>query len=142
MTEKKFIKTNFDLCTGCLICQLACSFAKEGGYNPDFARLDIIMSKENLYHHPVVCRHCENPYCMHVCPVKAIYKDENGYVLIDEEKCIGCGLCETYCPENMSKMNKKAKKAFKCDFCGGDPECVKACPTGAIELAAVLKEEK
>jgi Fe-S-cluster-containing dehydrogenase component len=141
MTVKKFIKTNFDLCTGCNICQLACSMAKEGGYNPLKARLEIEMKNENLYHQPVVCNHCENPYCMNVCPAGAIYKDKYGYVLIDQNLCIGCKLCVQWCPLGMCKFDESLKKAYKCDFCFGDPECVKACPTNALEIAEVKKEE-
>ena len=47
---------------------------------------------------PVLCLHCENPYCMNVCPSEAIKKDENGMVLIEETLCAGCKLCLTACP--------------------------------------------
>ncbi len=160
-----FIKTNFDRCTGCGICQLACSMVLSlneikaspvkidraqmdttetrqmecnpllPGYNPRLSRLKIIHKRENLYHKPVVCNQCENAYCMNVCPANAYEKDDNGTVLIDHEKCVGCGLCVKYCPEGLIYLDPERKKAIKCDLCGGDPACVKACPTGALELA-------
>ena len=160
-----FIKTNFDRCTGCGICQLACSMTLSfnnmamekpktdikqknihitdktiqspslPGYNPRLSRLKIIHKRENLYHKPVVCNQCDNAYCMNVCPAKAYEKDDDGTVLIDPQKCVGCGLCVKYCPEGLIYLDPERKKAIKCDLCGGDPACVKACPTGALELA-------
>lgn len=140
---KKRILTHFDICTGCNICQLACTMVKDGGFNPDLARLDIIKSKDNLYNQPVVCNHCDNPYCMNVCPVGAITRDERGFVVIDDEVCIGCALCVRYCPLDMCTIRGQGKKdkAFKCDFCGGDPQCVRECPTGALELVEIQSAE-
>lgn len=113
---------------------MACSMEKISGYNPGRSRLIISHKKENLYHKPIVCNQCENAYCMNVCPVKAIMRNDMGIVLIDEEKCIGCNLCVEFCPENLVSMDPDTGKAVKCDMCHGDPECVKACPTGALEL--------
>ena len=128
------IKANFDLCTGCRVCQLTCSIRLFGGYNPRRAVLDIIDSRENLYHKPVLCNQCENAYCMNVCPAGAVSRDVHNAVVIDPEKCIKCYLCVEYCPEGMVKIDPESEKAVKCDLCGGFPECVSACPAGALEL--------
>lgn len=143
MTPRTFIHTNFDLCTGCNICQLACSMKKEGGFHPASARLLILRERENLYNQPVVCNHCENPYCANVCPSGAIARDELGAVVIDHETCIGCGLCADYCPLGMCRLTTDGgrKKSVKCDLCGGAPECVKSCPTGALVLVQTIQEE-
>lgn len=131
---KSFIKTNFDLCTGCSICQLVCSRRLTGGYNPRRAVLKIRHGHENLYHMPEVCNQCDNAYCQNVCPVGAIHLDEaTGARVVDREKCIGCGMCVRYCPVEMVSLDPDDKKAVKCDLCGGDPQCVRACPTGALE---------
>jgi Fe-S-cluster-containing hydrogenase component 2 len=134
---KTFIHTNFDKCTGCSICQLACSFDLFGGYNPRRARLVIKNKKENLYHLPLVCNQCENAYCMNVCPVKAIQRTDQGIVGIDQDLCTGCGLCVRYCPVGMVSMDLKTQKAYKCELCQGKPVCVEACPTGALELVSI-----
>lgn len=144
-----FIKTNFDLCTGCGICQLACSMSQSKehtkedgsalGYNPRLSRLRIIHKRENLYHKPVVCNQCENAYCMNVCPAKAYERDDTGTVLINIEKCVGCGICVKYCPEELIYVCAETKKAVKCNMCHGDPACVKACPTGALKLARTME---
>ncbi|MBF0210406.1 MAG: 4Fe-4S dicluster domain-containing protein [Desulfamplus sp.] len=137
MSMTTFIKTNFDLCTGCSICQLACSMGDQNGYNPRLSHLRIEHKKENLYHKPIVCNHCQNAYCMNVCPAKAYYKNEFGAVVIDAEKCVSCGLCVKYCPESLVQISPETLKAVKCDMCQkyDSPQCVEACPTGALELA-------
>lgn len=131
---KSRIHTNFDKCTGCRICQLACSFALFDGYNPRLARLVIQNKRENLYHIPVVCNQCENAYCMNVCPAKAIQRTDQGTVVIDKEQCIGCGLCAQYCPIEVILFHPETKRSYKCDLCQGNPLCVKVCPTGALEF--------
>lgn len=136
------IRTNFDLCTGCSICQLACSEKKTGGYNPRAALLQIRHANEGLIHEPVVCRQCQNPYCRTVCPAEAVGRDEiTGAVIIDRDKCTGCGLCVKYCYLGAVRLSKDGRKAEKCDFCGGDPACVKECPTGALEVVKLGGEE-
>jgi anaerobic carbon-monoxide dehydrogenase iron sulfur subunit len=140
MKNRYFIKTNFDRCTGCSICQLACSMHHLGGYNPHRALLKIEHVRENLYHFPTVCNQCENAYCANVCPVDAIRRDPHtGALVVDQETCVGCNLCHCYCPIGVVGMDAELKKAVKCDLCGGRPRCVEACPTGALEL--VKREE-
>lgn len=137
---RSIIITNFDLCTGCSICRLACSEEKTGAYNPRLALLDVVMKEEGLIHEPVVCRQCQNAYCQKVCPTEAITRNETtGALIIDEEKCSGCGLCVKYCYVKAIQLSRVAKKALKCDLCGGDPACVNACPTGALEFINNLK---
>ena len=134
METKFFIKANFDLCTGCSLCQLACSARLFGGYNPHRAVLKIKHVTENLYHFPVVCNQCANPYCANVCPVKAIERNETtGAMVVDQDKCIGCNLCSRYCPIHVVGVDPDLEKSVKCDLCNGDPRCVAACPTGALE---------
>jgi anaerobic carbon-monoxide dehydrogenase iron sulfur subunit len=132
-----FIRTHFDACTGCQLCQAACSLHVFGGYNPGKSMLKIRRMWENLVHVPVVCEQCADPICQRVCPVQAIARDEQtGAVVIDQEKCISCGLCSQYCPLEMIHVELDTNKAYKCDLCGGQPACVQACPVQALELVA------
>ncbi len=136
------IKTNFDLCTGCLICQLECSAWLFDSYNPHRAALKIDHAEENLYHFPTVCNHCENTYCATVCPVKAISRNDNtGAIVVDQEKCVGCKkeFCTTYCPIKVIQVDPESQKAFKCDISNGSPHCVSSCPTGALELVTGIE---
>lgn len=136
MRSTAFIKTSFDLCTGCGICQLVCSQRLLGGYNPHRALLRITHSHENLYHQPVVCNQCRNAYCANVCPVGAIVRNEaTGAMEVEHDTCVGCNLCQRYCPIGVVGVDLDLKKSVKCDLCQGDPQCVAACPTGALELA-------
>ncbi|MDJ0853854.1 MAG: 4Fe-4S dicluster domain-containing protein [Desulfobacterales bacterium] len=135
MPGNYFIKTHFDLCTGCEICRLVCSDRLLGGCNPHRALLRVTHTHENLYHFPEVCNQCTNAYCARVCPVDAIDRDaDTGAMVVDRDACVACGLCQRYCPTDMIGVDPELKKSVKCDLCGGRPRCVKACPTGALEF--------
>jgi Fe-S-cluster-containing dehydrogenase component len=80
------------------------------------------------------CAHCDTPLCMASCPAEAIKKDEKtGMVTIDNLKCIGCRTCIVACPVSNPWYDEVRKTVYKCDLCGGDPQCVKFCPTAAIQ---------
>jgi Fe-S-cluster-containing hydrogenase component 2 len=71
---------------------------------------------------------------MNVCPVKAISRDEDiGFVTVDYDICIGCRSCVAVCPFGAMNYNTIDKKVFKCDLCGGEPQCVRFCEVKAIE---------
>ncbi len=141
MQSRIYIKTNFDLCTGCSLCQLACSERLFGGYNPHLSVLRIDHRVENLYHFPTVCNQCANPYCANVCPAGAVARNqETGAMVVDSDKCVACGLCGRYCPIDMIRTDPETGKSIKCDLCLGDPQCAAACPTGALEVIRINPE--
>jgi carbon-monoxide dehydrogenase iron sulfur subunit len=118
------------LCTECRLCQLACSFEKTHTYNPRLGLLRVDVRKNGLVAEPIVCRQCENPMCARACVVGAIIRRDDGVVLIDPERCVGCGRCVDVCPHDVIVMRQKV--AHKCDLCDNEPRCVAACPTGAL----------
>jgi Fe-S-cluster-containing dehydrogenase component len=95
-------------------------------------------------HFPRSCLHCETPACVTVCPTGASYKRaEDGIVLVDEDKCIGCQLCAWACPYGAREISAKRGTMQKCTLCvdriynetldpaDRQPACVAACPTRA-----------
>lgn len=123
----------YDKCIGCRLCELACSAEKESVYNPKKAR--IRATKIGIPEQIIIvyCRHCENAACISACPVEAISRNQIGAVIIDKEKCIGCGSCISSCPaQAIFEGNKDDSIPIKCDLCDGDPKCIKACIRDAI----------
>jgi Fe-S-cluster-containing dehydrogenase component len=95
-------------------------------------------------HFPRSCLHCEEPACVTVCPTGASYKRaEDGIVLVDEDKCIGCKLCSWACPYGAREYSAVEGVMKKCTLCVDriynenleeaerQPACVQACPTRA-----------
>ena len=95
-------------------------------------------------HFPRSCLHCEQPACVTVCPTGASYKRaEDGIVLVDEDKCIGCKLCSWACPYGAREYSQVEGVMKKCTLCVAriynqnldeaerEPACVQACPTRA-----------
>lgn len=128
-----FIRAEF--CTGCGICQLACSLVKEKEANPSRARIFIKRIVMDGMMVPYICLNCKNPPCIAVCRRKAINKDtKTGWVTIDKERCNNCALCVSACPHS-AIIVAHDKDVLLCDVCGGSPRCVEMCPTGAIQFA-------
>jgi Fe-S-cluster-containing dehydrogenase component len=89
------------------------------------------------------CFHCEDPFCVPICPTKAMIKRDDGIVYIDQDKCVGCMACAGACPWNIPQMNPETGKAVKCDYCmdrldiGLRPACVTKCTTHALKLVTM-----
>lgn len=151
------------VCIGCRKCEWACKTAHnmdtpplesyddrsvyEKMRRPDDKALTVL----NEYHAKdsdsfpinvkVQCMHCDHPACVSACIVGAFSKEENGSVIWDDSKCIGCRYCMVACPFQIPAF--EYDKAFwadikKCDFCyertknGQLPACVEICPVEAI----------
>jgi tetrathionate reductase subunit B len=94
---------------------------------------------------PRLCMQCDNPPCVAVCPVAATYRTPEGIVLVDQDRCVGCGYCVVACPYGARYLTPageasptgNAGVADKCTWCyhrisrGQDPACVEVCPVGA-----------
>jgi len=99
----------------------------------------------DAFFEPRLCMQCENPPCVAVCPVSATYKTEDGVILVDPRRCIGCGYCVVACPYGARYLTPAADRApndtpgvaDKCTWCyhrisrGDVPACVEVCPVGA-----------
>lgn len=152
-------------CFGCNACSVACKMANNlpneiwwnrvqtiGGDSVDTAAGTY--PNNQMQHLPINCQHCENPPCTKACPVGATYKrEEDGIVIQDYDKCIGCRMCMVACPYNARSFNWKKPEYYvehavgdvdapvhqynvveKCTFCvnriarGGKPACMALCP--------------
>jgi len=131
---QKILFVDAEKCTGCRLCEIACSLHHEKVSNPSRARINIVKWENSGLFIPMVCQQCENPICKTVCPMGAISRDnKTGAMLIDEELCVGCKLCVMFCPLGGLGINKN-RKILKCDLCGGDPICVKFCIPNALQF--------
>jgi len=86
---------------------------------------------------PKLCNHCETSVCTQVCPVGATFHTEDGVVLVDDKRCVGCGYCVQACPYGTRFINPETHTADKCTLCyhritkGLQPACVEVCPVQA-----------
>ncbi|WP_282563024.1 4Fe-4S dicluster domain-containing protein [Tahibacter amnicola] len=165
-TKKLGLVIDLDTCVGCHACAVACKEWNDGGQFgplPDenaygkeplgvwFNRIHSFevtpkadAGSSMTVHFPRSCLHCETPDCVTVCPTGASYKRaEDGIVLVDEDKCIGCKLCSWACPYGAREYSEKRGVMQKCTLCvdriynetfapeDRQPACVMACPTRA-----------
>ena len=120
-------------CTACMQCELACSWVQTGTFQPSRSVIRVHVFDEQASYAPYTCFQCEEAWCMSACPVNAIAIDPaTGAKVVREPTCVGCALCTIACPFGTIFWDPGTHKAFKCNLCGGDPACAKACPTAAI----------
>ncbi|MEA3459530.1 MAG: 4Fe-4S dicluster domain-containing protein, partial [Chloroflexota bacterium] len=82
-----------DKCTGCRMCELACSMAQEGAFAPLLSRIRNVRI-EPVIQMTVSCQLCKDPPCVIACPRKALSQsEETGIIIVDEDLCNGCGWC-------------------------------------------------
>ncbi len=95
---------------------------------------------------PKLCNHCTATPCIQVCPVGASYGTKDGLVMVDQERCIGCGYCVQACPYGSRYLNEETGTADKCTWCyhritkGLNPACVEVCPTGTRMFGDLKRE--
>jgi len=133
------IEVDFNRCTGCRSCEFICALAHAGVIRPTASAIRIVSSVDGGTNIPLVCISCKDRPCLEVCPVGAIRLDKRlDLPVIDMETCIGCQACVSACPYQGIFFDPVAKKAVKCDLCGGNPLCVQAC-TGVYDMPAALR---
>ena len=138
MAQKGLIEINYDLCTGCRLCEMTCSLTKEKVIRPEVSRIKVYQFWPGPVDVPAVCRLCSDHPCVEASPPKVnalSINEKTGNVEVDTDKCIGikCSACQKACPHELAiSFHPETNKAMICDLCQGDPECVKVCPTGAL----------
>ena len=163
-SDKKLgLVIDLDICVGCHACVVNCKEWNTGGYGAPLSDSDAYGSEPSgswlnrvhtfeagkgresrVVHFPKSCLHCEDAPCVTVCPTGASYKrSEDGIVLVNEDWCIGCGLCAWACPYGAREMDPAEQVMKKCTLCVDRiynetlevedrvPACVRTCPTSA-----------
>lgn len=157
---RKMVFVDTSKCTGCKACAVACkewnelpaektklvtSYQSQKDFTPKtWTYVTFIETYENqtmnFLMRKAQCFHCADPACLKACSSKAITRTETGYVIIDREKCIGCGYCSENCPFGVPKVDPVLKKSFKCTGCidrvenNLKPACVHTCQPGALDF--------
>jgi len=82
---------------------------------------------------PMTCLHCEDAWCLNVCPASAISRnEETGAVEVESDKCAGCKMCILACPYGNIHFDDKELVSTKCNLCEGNPRCVGHCVAAAL----------
>jgi len=142
-------------CSGCKACQAACKDKNNLPLGVLWRRVyevsggkwtqtgEAWTSTVFAYNLSIACNHCVYPKCAGVCPVDAYEVRPDGIVLINTQKCIGCGYCAWACPYDAPQVDKSAGHLTKCNLCydnldaGLPPACVAACPLRCLELVEI-----
>jgi Fe-S-cluster-containing hydrogenase component 2 len=137
----------FSFCAGCSSCEVVCTLVHDGLVSPTHNRIFVDRDIRTMVHTILSCQQCADHPCYDKCPKQgsAMKIDENNIVWIDEENCIGCGLCVKACVFTPPRINlvkstdKSERKAKKCDMCRTRPEgpaCIEWCPVRCIGESA------
>ncbi len=134
----KLIEVSHSNCVGCRLCEMICSLVHEDECSTTRSRITIVRDEEFGNNLVSLCIQCAETYCVESCPLAALSRDpETGAVLVDEQLCNGCEVCIVACPLGAISYDQERAVVFKCDLCGGDPECVKICSREVLILKEV-----
>jgi len=144
MANRYRIRFNAKRCISCHACLVHCKQKNRTPHGVAFNKLSMELTAKDG--RPLIknkyqsCLMCKKPECVAACPRGAIVKREDGLVLLDKERCDGCGACVEACPFGAMTMLPDQGKAAKCDYCvdrieaGLDPACVTGCTGKALSL--------
>ena len=152
----KVMVIDINICNGCYNCQIVCKDEHVGNDwtpiakpEPDTGQFwmkvtDVVkgtVPKVRVRYMHDICQHCDDAPCIPACSTKAIYKRDDGIIIIDPEKCRGSRLCVDSCPYGVIYFNSDLNIAQKCTFCAHlldkgwkETRCVEACPTEALKF--------
>jgi carbon-monoxide dehydrogenase iron sulfur subunit len=139
--SRKFVSVDPGKCTGCGICEYACTLEKgESIWNPIRSRIRVVRMTP-MFNFALACRFCEDAKCVTACPEKALVQsDKTGVLMVKEKKCKGCDWCIQACPHGGITLHPDTGLAIACDLCEGEPKCVEFCPEEALELVSTDEE--
>lgn len=131
MSTGTLVIKNRNCPAGCTACVDACASRNDGGRLPVIEKITL---PEKNYETVMTCNQCSSGDCVDVCPTGALSR-VGQTVMLDEELCIGCGLCNLSCPYGGISSYSNEHKSSKCDMCAnaGTAACVEACPYGILQ---------
>jgi len=133
-----WIDRDYMKCSGCKLCEIACSLKHEGQIWPEASRVRVFMLIPGI-EIPHLCVQCYDYPCVSSCPSKALSVDEKtGAVLVDNKVCTACGVCIQKCPGRVPHLHPNRKHVVICDLCGGEPECVKICQKAGFQALKLV----
>ena len=119
-------------CTGCVQCELACSFVQTGTFQPARSLIRVHIFDDQASYAPYTCFQCDEAWCLTACPVNAISISPVAAKAVVEDLCVGCGLCTIACPYGTIWYSPEKHKAVKSVLCAGYLAFVLACRSAAI----------
>lgn len=134
--QRSFVDCDPEVCTGCQLCELACSAVKEKCFDLELARIHLVRPEPTLMM-SVTCRLCENAPCVAACPRQALsVHPDNGTIVLDKVLCTGCGWCIEACDFGAIALDRRTKTVAICDLCAEleAPRCVEVCSKQALAL--------
>lgn len=138
--DRKTVICDADLCTGCEICEFACSVMHDDVFQQMHSRIKRVRI-EPVVNFSITCQFCKDAPCVRVCPEKSLTQDEDtGRIIVDDNKCDGCAFCIKACPFGAIHIDMRNEKARICDQCFEEeegPQCVKYCPKEALEFTTL-----
>jgi len=127
-----------DRCIACLSCERVCFFHQADAHQGHAANIFVHVDLDLRRIFTVTCRQCEVAMCMKVCPSGALSRDaETHAVVVDKDRCMGCGMCVAACPFGSVQLDGMQRVASKCDLCGGHPRCVDVCMAKALHFGSI-----
>lgn len=137
--ESVWIARDFSKCSGCRKCEIACSLYHENRIWPEASRVRVFMLVPGA-EFPHLCTQCQDYPCVEACPLKALsVSNRTSAVLVNQEKCTGCGKCIEACPGRIPHIHPSSRKAVICDLCNGNPRCAKVCQEGGWNALRTVK---
>lgn len=134
----KHIICDPDKCIGCRLCEYACSATKTGTFDPSLSRIRVVRI-EPVTMTAISCRLCADAPCVIACPRDAMSRSQvDGSIIVDPDKCDGCGWCVEACDFGAIVLNPAVKRAEICNLCNDredGPQCVLFCPKDALSLS-------
>ena len=130
----RFITMDVKKCVVCRNCEYACAFRQSGDFFRENSNIRVEYNDDVKICLPQTCMHCDDAWCMEICPAAAITKDEEtGAIEIDSDRCAGCKMCILACPFGNIHFDQINHVSRKCNLCKGEPSCVEFCISGALQ---------